>query len=56
MATGRRIGDRVEVTGGLAADSRVVAQGGGFLADGDTVRVVEAPPAAPVTPAATASR
>jgi HlyD family secretion protein len=25
------------------ADARVVASGGGFLADGDTVRVVEAP-------------
>jgi HlyD family secretion protein len=42
VAVGRREGDRVEITGGLGADARVVASGGGFLADGDTVRVVEA--------------
>jgi hypothetical protein len=36
VETGRRVGDRVEITGGLAADARVVASGGGFLADGDT--------------------
>ena len=42
---GRRFGDRIEVTGGLAADARVVAMGGGFLAEGDTVRVVDTPPA-----------
>ena len=42
---GRRVGDRIEVTGGLGADARVVATGGGFLADGDTVRVVDAPAA-----------
>jgi RND family efflux transporter MFP subunit len=42
VQTGRRIGDRIELTGaGLAPDTRVVAQGGGFLADGDLVRVVE---------------
>jgi len=40
VATGRRIGDRVEITGGLDAKARVVEQGAGFLADGDTVRVV----------------
>ena len=43
--TGRRVGDRIEVTGGLGADARVVATGGGFLAEGDTVRVVDAPAA-----------
>ncbi|CAN5180843.1 efflux RND transporter periplasmic adaptor subunit [soil metagenome] len=42
---GRRVGDRIEITGGLDATARVVAAGGGFLADGDTVRVVDAPPA-----------
>ncbi len=42
VAVGRRIGDRIEITGGLDAASRVVASGGGFLGDGDTVRVVEA--------------
>jgi len=45
VATGRRAGERVEITGGLDAGARVVASGGGFLADGDTVRVV--PAAAP---------
>jgi RND family efflux transporter MFP subunit len=43
--TGRRFGDRIEVTGGLGADARVVAMGGGFLAEGDTVRIVETPAA-----------
>ena len=41
VGTGRRQGERVEVTG-LAADARVVASGAGLLADGDTVRVVGA--------------
>ena len=43
--TGRRFGDRIEVTSGLGADARVVAMGGGFLAEGDTVRIVDAPAA-----------
>jgi HlyD family secretion protein len=37
---GTRVGERVEVVSGLPANARVVAQGAGFLADGDTVRVV----------------
>ena len=41
---GRRVGDRIEITGGLDEAARVVASGGGFLADGDTVRVVETAP------------
>ncbi|MFA6309914.1 MAG: efflux RND transporter periplasmic adaptor subunit [Sterolibacterium sp.] len=48
VATGRRLGDRIEVLGGLAAGQRVVVGGAAFLADGDTVRVV-----ADVAPAAT---
>jgi RND family efflux transporter MFP subunit len=47
VAVGRRSGDRIEISGGLDRDARVVASGGGFLTDGDTVRVVEAAPAAP---------
>ena len=35
--------ERIEITGGLDASARVVASGGGFLADGDLVRVVDAP-------------
>ena len=42
VALGRRQGDRVEVTSGVDAATRVVASGGGFLADGDLVRVVQA--------------
>lgn len=37
----RRIGDRVEVVAGLAPAARIVVTGAGFLADGDTVRVVD---------------
>jgi HlyD family secretion protein len=43
VSTGRRVGDRVEITAGLEAGTRVVAAGGGFLSDGDTVTVVESP-------------
>jgi HlyD family secretion protein len=45
VTVGRRVADRIEITGGLDAQTRVVAQGAGFLADGDTVRVVDAVPA-----------
>jgi HlyD family secretion protein len=51
VGVGRRVGERIEITSGLDANARVVATGGGFLADGDTVRVVEATPA-PVKTAA----
>jgi HlyD family secretion protein len=47
VGVGRRVGDRIEITSGLDAQTKVVASGGGFLADGDTVRVVEATAAAP---------
>lgn len=40
VSTGRRSGALVEVTEGLDPSARVVAAGGGFLADGDLVRVV----------------
>ena len=40
VAVGQRSGDRIAVTSGLDAKASVVAQGAGFLADGDTVRVV----------------
>lgn len=42
VSVGRRVGERIEITSGLDPATRVVASGGGFLADGDTVRVVEA--------------
>ena len=48
VSTGRRSGSRVEITGGLQADARVVELGGAFLGDGDLVHVVDAHrPAAP---------
>jgi HlyD family secretion protein len=46
VATGQRMGDRIEITSGIAPGIRVVASGAGFLADGDLVRVVNAPAAA----------
>lgn len=54
VTVGRRVGDRVEVTSGVAAGTKVVASGGAFLADGDVVRVVAATPAAkPASPGST---
>jgi HlyD family secretion protein len=46
VAVGRRVGDRIEIVSGIDANARVVAAGGGFLGDGDTVRVVDAAGAA----------
>lgn len=49
VETGRRFDERVEIRSGLGADDRVVVAGGGFLSDGDLVRVVSesaTPPAA----------
>jgi len=43
---GRRVGDRVEITRGVTPAMKLVASGAAFLADGDTVRVVE-PAASP---------
>jgi RND family efflux transporter MFP subunit len=51
VSVGRRVGERIEITAGLDATARVVASGGGFLGDGDTVRVVEAAPAKAVAAA-----
>ncbi|VTU18871.1 Multidrug resistance protein MdtE precursor [Variovorax sp. SRS16] len=45
VQTGRRVGDRVEITTPLPAGARVVVDGAGFLNDGDLVRVVDAPAA-----------
>ena len=53
VAVGRRVDNRIEILSGLDANARVVAAGGGFLTDGDTVRVVEAgdEKSAPIKPA-----
>ena len=47
VSVARRVGERIEVTSGLGAQDSVVASGVGFLADGDTVRVVPAAAAKP---------
>ncbi|MEJ8838799.1 efflux RND transporter periplasmic adaptor subunit [Ramlibacter sp. AN1133] len=47
---GRIAGDRVQVLSGVTSDMKLVASGGGFLNDGDLVRLVDAPASA--TPAA----
>ncbi|MEO7337250.1 MAG: efflux RND transporter periplasmic adaptor subunit [Caldimonas sp.] len=54
VEVGRRAGDRIEITGGLDPFARVVASGGGFLTEGDMVRVVEAAPAPAASTAASA--
>jgi RND family efflux transporter MFP subunit len=45
VSLGRRQGERIEIAAGLDPEARVVESGVGFLSDGDTVRVVEAPAA-----------
>ena len=42
VTLGRRVDERVEILTGLGPEDRVVVAGGGFLADGDLVRVVAA--------------
>jgi RND family efflux transporter MFP subunit len=50
VQTGRRVGERVEITNALPEGAQVVVQGAGFLNDGDLVRVVDAaPPSAPAS-------
>ncbi|OON60826.1 efflux transporter periplasmic adaptor subunit [Massilia sp. KIM] len=43
VGTGRRLGDRVEITQGLEPGAPIVVSGAGFLNDGDLVRNVPAP-------------
>lgn len=52
VRTGAASGDRVEVIDGVRAGQQVVAAGAGFLADGDTVRIVPAAAAPDRVPAA----
>ena len=52
VGVGRRVGDSIEVTSGIDASAKVVASGGGFLGDGDLVRVVDTV----VTPASGAKK
>lgn len=43
VALGRRVGDRIEILGGLAESEAVIASGLAFLSEGDTVNVLDAP-------------
>lgn len=42
VGLGRRLGERLEIIAGLENNTRIVASGAGFLADGDIVRIVSA--------------
>ena len=53
VATGRRLGDRVEITSGVTPDTVIVASGAGFLNDGDLVKDM---PQAPAPTASAAER
>jgi RND family efflux transporter MFP subunit len=46
VSVGRRVGDRIEITGGLTRSEAIIASGLSFLSEGDTVRVVGGPAAA----------
>lgn len=54
VQTGRRVGERVEITSELPRDARIVAQGAGFLNDGDLVREIDTPASPSTTNAAAA--
>ncbi len=53
VATGRRLGDRVEITSGVTPGTVIVASGAGFLNDGDLVKDM---PQAPAPTASAAER
>jgi RND family efflux transporter MFP subunit len=54
VQVGRIAGDRAQILSGLDAGARIVASGGGFLNDGDLVRIAGAAPAAPASVPASA--
>ena len=43
VTVGRRVADRIEISSGIEANQKIVSSGVGFLADGDTVHVVDTP-------------
>jgi RND family efflux transporter MFP subunit len=55
VKVGQRVGERIQILGGVQPADRVVATGGGFLGDGDTVRVVDALPVPAAASAAAAA-
>ncbi len=50
VQTGRVVGDQIEIQSGVKPEDKLVASGGGFLSDGDLVKVVEAAKPAASTP------
>lgn len=44
---GRLVGTRQEILSGITAQDKLVASGGAFLSDGDTVRLASSAPARP---------
>ena len=46
VQAGRVVGDQVEIQSGVKPDEKLVASGGSFLSEGDTVRVVASAQAA----------
>ncbi len=65
VQTGRVVGDQIEIQSGVKPEDKLVTSGGGFLSDGDLVKVVDAAKpgtstqnatVAPVQPASSASK
>ncbi|HNV60185.1 MAG TPA: efflux RND transporter periplasmic adaptor subunit [Rhodoferax sp.] len=57
VQTGRVVGDRVELLGGVKPEDKLVLSGGGFLSDGDLVKIVDSStPPSLVKPAQAASK
>ena len=52
VQTGRVVGEHIEIQSGVKPEDRLVASGGSFLSEGDTVKVVNAP----ATPAPVAAK
>jgi HlyD family secretion protein len=43
VQTGRVVGDQIEIQNGVKVDDKLVSSGGGFLSEGDLVKVVASP-------------
>ncbi|WP_296508842.1 efflux RND transporter periplasmic adaptor subunit [Rhodoferax sp.] len=62
VQTGRVVGEQIEIQSGVKPEDKLVASGGSFLSEGDTVKVVEAADSkpkvavAPVSPAPVATK
>jgi RND family efflux transporter MFP subunit len=57
VQTGRVVGEQIEIQSGVKPEDKLVASGGSFLSEGDTVKVVSAAqskPNVPIAPAASA--